>query len=78
MLDSPTLADQNMICGSNTDHFPRIHLDVSLFSGIHQICIPTFPFDPPTQRDTYGTYTTHGTAGTYMELVHMVQLVHIV
>ena len=49
------LVDQNMICGSNTnqgDHFPRIHLDVSLFSGIRQICIPTFPFDPPTQSDT--------------------------
>ena len=56
MLDSPMLVDQNvaMVCGSNTDqrdHFPRIHLDVSLFSGIHQICIPTFPFDPPMQSD---------------------------
>ena len=41
-----------MVCGSNTDqrdHFPRIHLDVL---GIHQICIPTFPFDPPMQSDT--------------------------
>ena len=32
---------------------PRIQLDVSLLSGIHAICIPTFPFDPPTQSDTY-------------------------
>ena len=53
MLDLPLLVDQNMVCGSNADHFPRIHLDVSLFSGIHQICIPTFPFDSPTQSDTY-------------------------
>ena len=47
MLDSPMLVDQNMVCGSNTDrrdHFPRIQLVVFLFSGIHQICIPTFPF----------------------------------
>ena len=56
MLDSPMLVNQNMVCGSKTnqrDHFPRIYLDVSLFSGIHQICIPTFPFDPPSQSDTY-------------------------
>ena len=49
MLHSPMLFDQNMICGSNTDHrdhFPRIQLVV------YQICIPTFPFDPPTQSDT--------------------------
>ena len=49
------LVDQNMVCGSNkdqSDHFPRIHLDVSLFSGKHQMCIPTFPFDPPTQSGT--------------------------
>ena len=49
MLDSPLLVDQNMVCGSNKDQrdqFPRINLDVSFFSGIHQICIPTFPFDP--------------------------------
>ena len=46
MLDSPMLVDQNMVCGSNKDqrdHFPRIH----------QICIPTFPFDPPMLRGTY-------------------------
>ena len=56
MLDSPMLVDQNMVCRSNTDqrdHFPGIHLAVSLFSGIHQICIPTFLFDPPTQSDIY-------------------------
>ena len=50
MLDSPMLADQNMVCGSTKDqrdHFPRIQLDVSLFSGIHQICIPTFPLIHP-------------------------------
>ena len=51
MLDSPMLVDQNMVCGSSKDqrdHFPRIHLDVSsLFSGIHQICIPTFPLIHP-------------------------------
>ena len=50
------LNHQNMVCGSNTeqrDHFPRIQLVVSLFSGIHQICIPTFPFDPLTQSDTF-------------------------
>ena len=49
------LVDQNMVCRSDTDqgdHFPGIHLDVSLISGIHQICISTFPFDPPTQSDT--------------------------
>ena len=49
------LVDQNMVVGSNTDqrdHFPRIRLVVSLFSGIHQIYIPTYPFDPPTQSDT--------------------------
>ena len=59
MLDSPMLVDQNMVCRSNTDqidHFPRIHLDVSLFSGIHQACIPTFPFDSPTQNDTFYRY----------------------
>ena len=33
-------------------HFPRIQLVVSLLSGIHQICIPAFPFVPPTQSDT--------------------------
>ena len=53
MLDSPMLVGHNMVCGSNKDHFPRIHLDVSRFTGIHQIRIPTFPFDPPTQSGTY-------------------------
>ena len=56
MLDSSLLVDQNVVYGSNKnqrDHFPRIHLDVSLFSGIHQICIPTFPFDPPMHSGTY-------------------------
>ena len=55
MLDSLVLDDQNVVCGSNKDqrdHFPRIHPSVSLFSGMHQIRIPTFPFDPPTQSDT--------------------------
>ena len=58
MLNSPMLVDQNnygfwiKINIDQRDHFPRIHLDVSLFSEIHQICIPTFPFDPPTQSDT--------------------------
>ena len=55
MLYSPMLVDQNIVCGSKKDqrdHFRGIHLDVSLFSGIHQICIPTFPLDPPTQSDT--------------------------
>ena len=23
---------------------------------MHQICIPTFPFDSPTQSDTYASY----------------------
>ena len=53
MLDSLMLGDQNIISGSNTDqrdHFPKIQL-ASLFSGIHQICIPTCPFDPATHRD---------------------------
>ena len=55
MLDSPMLVDQNMVCESNKerDHFPRLQLVVSLFSGIHQICIPTLPFDPPMQSGTY-------------------------
>ena len=60
MLDSLMLVDQNMVCGSNNDqrdHFLRIHLDVSLFSGIHQICIPTFPFDPPMLSGTWYEYT---------------------
>ena len=30
--------------------FPRVQLVASL---IHQICVPVFPFDPPTQRSTY-------------------------
>ena len=34
-------------------HFPGYKLFVSLFSGIHQICIPAFPFDLPTQSGTY-------------------------
>ena len=53
MLDSPMLVDQNMVCGSNTDqrdHFARLHLHVSLIPGIHQIFIPTFPFDQPTHQ----------------------------
>ena len=37
-------------------HFPGYKLFVSLFSGIHQICIPPFPFDPPMQSGTYSTY----------------------
>ena len=32
--------------------FPGYNLFVSLFSGIYQICIPVFPFDPPTQSGT--------------------------
>ena len=54
MLDSPVLVDQNMVSGSNKDqrdNFPRIHLDVSLFSGLYTSDM--FPFDPPTQSDTY-------------------------
>ena len=53
MLDSPMLVDHNMVCRSNKDqrdHFPRIHLDVSLFTGKHQIRIPIFPFDPPLHK----------------------------
>ena len=49
------LVDRNMDCRSNADqrdHFPRIHLDVSLFLGIYQICIPCFPFDLPMQSGT--------------------------
>ena len=41
MQDSSMVVDQNMVCGSDKDerdHFPRIRVDVSLFSGIHQIC----------------------------------------
>ena len=34
-------------------HFPGYKLFVSLLSGIHHICIPAFPFDPPTQSGTY-------------------------
>ena len=34
-------------------HFPGYKLFASLFSGIHHICIPAFPFDPPTQSGTY-------------------------
>ena len=34
-------------------HFPGYKLFVSLFSGIHHICIPAFPFDPPMQSGTY-------------------------
>ena len=48
MLDSPLLVDQYMICGLNTElkeHFPWIHLDVFLFSGIYQIL--TFPLIHP-------------------------------
>ena len=38
--------------------FPGYNLFASLFSGIHQICIPAFPFDPPTQSGTLLSYTT--------------------
>ena len=34
-------------------YVPRIHLVVSLYSEIHQICISTFTFDPPTQWYIY-------------------------
>ena len=34
-------------------HFPGYKLFVSLPLGIHHICIPTFPFDLPTQSGTY-------------------------
>ena len=76
MLDSPMLVDQNniIVCGSNKDqrdHLPRIHLDVSLFSGIHQICIPTFPFDPPTQSDTYTSYTILILGYNYAQQKHL-------
>ena len=77
MLDSPLLVHQNMVCGSNKDqrdHFPRIHLDVSLFSGIHQICIPTFPFDPPTQSDTL--VIIHTSSLTHIFGIH-VQLIPV-
>ena len=70
MLDSPMLVDQNMVCGSKTDqrdHFPGIHLDVSLFSGIHQICIPTFPFDLPMQSDTLASLPLLLTEGTKLK-----------
>ena len=56
MLDSPMLVDQNQVCKSITnqrDHCPRIHLNASLYLGIHQIYIPTIPFDPPMQSDTF-------------------------
>ena len=33
--------------------FPRVQLICIPLSGIHQICIPTFPFDPPTQSGTF-------------------------
>ena len=33
--------------------FPRDNLFVSLFSGIHQICIPAFPFNLPMQNGTW-------------------------
>ena len=62
MLDSPMLVDQNMVCGSNTDqrdHFFRIHLGVSLFSGICQICIPTFLFGPPMQSELLHTCSSY-------------------
>ena len=56
MLDSPISDDQNMVVDQTQIKgiiFPGcIYVDVFLFSGIHQICIPTFPFDPPTQSDT--------------------------
>ena len=54
MLDSPTLVDHNMVCGSNKDqrdHFPWI-----LFRDISDM-YPYFPFDPPMQSDTHYTCT---------------------
>ena len=33
--------------------FTEYNLFVSLFSGIHQICIPAFPFDLSMQSGTY-------------------------
>ena len=49
MLDSPMLVDQNMVCGLNTDQWDH-------FSRMYQV---TFPFDPPTQSDTYPYTHTH-------------------
>ena len=34
-------------------HPPGYKLFVSLLSRIHHICIPSFPFDPPTQSGTF-------------------------
>ena len=34
-------------------HPPGYKLFVFFPSGIHHICIPAFPFDPPTQSGTY-------------------------
>ena len=39
-------------------HFPGYKLFVSLFSVIHHICIPAFPFDPLTQSGTCISYNT--------------------
>ena len=66
------LVDQNMVCGSKKDqrdHFPSIHLDVSFFSGIHQICIPTFPVDSPTQSDTFA-FIHHNMADITISCAH--------
>ena len=45
----------------------------ALFSGIHQICIPAFPFDPPTQSGTLyvvtSRYTVVATSHTQAYLV---------
>ena len=46
---------QLLVCIKAIQRFisPGYNLFVSLFSGIHQICIPAFPFDPPMQSGTY-------------------------
>ena len=59
VIDSILLTNSNpqsivvLLCLYKEWHyFPGYKLFVSLLSGIHQICIPAFPFDPPTQSGT--------------------------
>ena len=61
-------------------HPPGYELFVSLLSGIHQICIPAFPFNLPTQSGTdiityTHTYTHAHTFHTYI-ITYMLTYTH--
>ena len=58
-------------------YFPRIQIDVSLLSGIHQICILAFPFDPPMQSDMYNCMLYKLKSGAHV-YPHMLLPCHVI